>query len=292
MKPSAALVSVVLLSAAAPLRAERNVQEIRWSALKDAGRLTGGEVVPPGGGVRFESLRVTNPDGAPRTVPFLTIERPGIAGPRYALRGEVRGEDVDGQAFLEMWSFFPGGGAYFSRTLAPAGPMGALHGTFPFRAFVLPFTAEPGMRPEKLTLGVGFPGRGSVVLGPLRLIELGPGDDALVPAGAWFTSREAGLVGGIAGGLLGLVGAAVGVLASLGRARGLVLGLLRGMLAVGVASLAVLALGWWGGQPREILTVFLVVGAVGAAVPAALLGKVARQYEDLEFRRMKALDAR
>jgi hypothetical protein len=169
--------------------------------------------------------------------------------------------------------------------------MASLGGTFAFRAFVLPFTAESGMKPEKLAVNVAFPGRGTAILGPLRLVELGPGDDPLLPSGAWLTSRQIGLLGGISGGVLGLAGALVGVLASRGQARAVVLALLRGMLAVGIASLAALAVGWWSGQPREVLLPLLLVGAIGTGVPAALLGKVQRQYDELEFRRMKALDA-
>ncbi len=286
-----ALAGVAFATIAIPALAERNVQEIRWSALKAEGRLLGGEVVPPGGGIAFESLQVTNPDGSPRVVPLFVIEQPGIGGPVYALRGEVRGENVEGQAYLEMWNFFPRGGAYFSRTLAPAGPMASLRGTFAFRAFVLPFTAESGMQPEKLAVNVAFPGRGTVTLGPLRLVELGPGDDPLLPSGAWLTSRQIGLVGGIGGGFLGLMGALVGILASRGEARSLVLAVLRGMLAVGIASLAALAVGWWSGQPSAVLFLFFLVGVICSAVPAGLLGTVRRKYEELELRRMKALDA-
>jgi hypothetical protein len=277
---------------AAPARAERVVTEIRWSALKAEGRLAGGEIVPPGAGVAFESLRVTNPDASPRVVSLVVIDRPGIEAPRYAIHGDVRGEGIEGRAYLEMWNFFPGGGRYFSRTLADGGPMGSLGGTFAFRAFVLPFSAEAGMKPERLAVNVAFPGRGTVTLGPLRLVELGPGDDPFHSTGAWLNSRQIGLFGGIGGGLLGVAGALVGFLSSRGQARALVLALLRGMLAVGIASLAALALAWWSGQPGAVLFLFFLVGTICFAVPAGMLGKVRRQYEELELRRMRALDAR
>ncbi|HSB36154.1 MAG TPA: hypothetical protein VLH41_04720 [Thermoanaerobaculia bacterium] len=292
MKRPVALASLALAMFAVPARAERVISEIRWSALKVEGRLAGGEVVPPGGGVAFESLRVTNPDASPRVVPLVVIDRPGIEGPRYALRGDVRGEEIEGRAYLEMWSFFPGGGRYFSRTLADGGPMASLAGTFSFRSFVLPFTAEPGMKPERLAVNVAFPGRGTVTLGPVRLVELGPGDDPFLPTGAWLTFRQIGLYGGIGGGLLGVAGALVGFLSSRGQARALVLALLRGMLAVGIASLAALALAWWSGQPGAVLFLLFLVGAICSAVPAGMLGKIRRQYEELELRRMRALDAR
>lgn len=292
MKKSVALSSFALALIAAPVLAERTVQEIRWSALKAEGRLASGEVVPPGGGIAFESLRVTNPDGSPRLVPLFVIEQPGIGGPSYALRGEASGENVEGQAYLEMWNFFPLGGTYFSRTLAEAGPMAGFRGTFASRAFVLPFKAESGMQPEKLAVNVAFPGRGTVILGPLRLVELNPGDDPLLPSGAWLTSRQIGLFGGIGGGLLGLLGALVGILASRGEARSLVLAVLRGMIAVGIVSLAALAVGWWSGQPGAVLFLFLLVGVICSAVPARLLGAVKRSYMELEFRQTRGLDPR
>jgi len=290
VKKAVALASLSLALAALPVRAERTVAEIRWSALKEEGRLLSGDVVPAGADVTFESLRVANPEGLPRVLPLFTVDRPEIEGFRWVLRGEVRGEGIDGRAYLEMWNFLPGGGRFFSRTLGDSGPMGSLSGTFGFRGFILPFTAEPGMKPERLAVNVAFPGKGTVFLGPLRLVDLGPGDDFFLPAGSWLTSGQIGLVGGIGGGVLGLLGAAVGILASLGRARAAVLAILRVMLAIGVACLVALVVGWSKGQPFPVLFPFLLVGLIGTAVPAGLIGQIRRRYDDLEFRRMKALD--
>ncbi|MFI5118998.1 MAG: hypothetical protein ACHQM4_01215 [Thermoanaerobaculia bacterium] len=277
---------------AAPVSAERIVREISWSAVKAEGRLASGEIVPRGGDSTFESLRVTNPDGSPRTIPLFTIDAPGVKAPRYLLRGEVRGEGIEGQAYLEMWSFFAGGGMYFSRTLAQAGPMASLGGTFRFRPFILPFTAEPGMSPEKLAVNVAFPGRGTVILGRLNLVELGSGDEFFVPAGAWLSPRQISLFGGIGGSVLGVLGALVGVLASRGQARALVLGLLKGMFAFGAAAVLAAAAGWWRAQPPLLLSTLFLLGMLCTVLPASLLGKVRRQYEEKEFRRMRALDAR
>jgi hypothetical protein len=158
--------------------------------------------------------------------------------------------------------------------------MGSLSGTFPFRPFILPFTAERGMSLENLAVNVVFPGRGTVVLERLALVELDSGDDFFVPAGAWLTSRQIALLGGIAGTCAGLLGALVGFLASRGRARGLVLAVLRGMLAAGVAALLVAAAGWWRAQPHELLFMLLLLGVICTVVPASLLGKVRRDYEE------------
>ena len=172
MRKAIALAGFVATLLAAPLSAERMVRKISFSALKAEGRLAGGAIVPAGGGTRFESLRVTNPDGVTRTIPLFEIDEPGLKIPRYVICGEVSGEGIEGKAYLEMWSFFSGGERYFSRTLAEVGPMGSLSGTFGFRPFNLPFTAKPGMMPEKLAVNVAFQGRGTVSLGNLLLLEL------------------------------------------------------------------------------------------------------------------------
>ena len=292
MKRVIALAGLISTLFAAPLDAEKTIRVISWSALKAEGRLASGQVVPAGGDSTSELLRVTNPDGAPRTIPLFAIDEPGVRSPRYLFRGEVRGEGIEGQAYLEMWSFFAGGGRYFSRTLAQVGPMASLSGTFRFRPFLLPFTAEPGMSPERLAVNVAFPGRGTVILGKLSLVELGSGDDFFTPAGAWLTPRQISLFGGIGGSLLGVLGALVGILASQGQARTFVLGLLKGMFAFGAAALLAGAIGWWSAQPPVLLFTLFLLGILCTVLPASLLGKVRRQYEEKEFRRMRALDAR
>ncbi len=290
MKRLVAFFSFLCLATSAS--AERLVREISWTALKAEGTLAGGEVVPRGAGSPFETLRVANPDGMPRTISLFVIDGAGVKSSRYLFRGEVRGEGIEGQAYLEMWSFFAGGGRYFSRTLAQAGPMAALGGTFRFRPFLLPFTAEPGMAPEKLAVNVAFPGRGAVSLGKVSLVELEPGDEFFVAPGSWLTPRQISLFGGIGGSILGLLGAVVGIFASRGQARGLVLALLKGMFALGVVALLAAVAGWWRAQPSELLFTFLLFGVVCTVVPAGLFGKVRRDYEEKEFRRMRAFDAR
>jgi hypothetical protein len=289
MKKCFAAASLLLLLLPVRARAERTLRQISWPALKADGSLLGGEVVTSGGA--SASLRVTNPGPGPRVVPLFSIAPPGVTAPRYALRGTVAGEGVEGSAYLEMWNHFPGGGMYFSRTLAAAGPMASLRGTFAPRPFVLPFTTEgPGQVPAKLDVNVAFPGKGTVVLDALRLVQLDPGDEFFGADGAWLTPRQIGLVGGIGGGVLGLLGAAVGVLASQARARAVVVGALYAMLGVGLAALGAAAFAWRAGQPSALQALLVLVGVVGTAVPAGVLGRVRRAYEELEFRRMKALD--
>src|SRR5207245_1908725 len=61
-----------------------------------------------------------------------------VAGPGYVVAGQVRYEGVEGQGYLEMWTVFPDGQRFFSRTLAPRGPLAALPGESSWRRFELP----------------------------------------------------------------------------------------------------------------------------------------------------------
>ena len=285
MRRPLALASLfAVLAGARPAAAERVVRDISWSALKADGKLAGGEILPG------NLLRVANPDGAPRTVPLFALDAPGVRSSRYEIRGEVRGAGLEGTGYLEMWSFFPGGGRYFSRTLASAGPMRSLSGTFDARPFLLPFTAEPGMAPERLAVSVAFGGKGSVTLGKVQLAELDSGDEFGAVPGAWLSPSEVGRAGSIVGGVLGTLGALVGVLASRRIARPVVMALLYFALGVGVLSLFGAAAAWWAGQPRDVTYGLTLLGVIAIAVPGSLLGHVKRQYEEVELRRMKALD--
>src|SRR2546422_232090 len=90
----------------------------------------------PGGTPALE-LRATA--SGPTSLHLVTIDHPPIAGPRYVVSGEVRYQGVEGQGYLEMWTVFPDGERFFSRTLAAQGPLAALHGESTWRRFELPF---------------------------------------------------------------------------------------------------------------------------------------------------------
>jgi hypothetical protein len=107
----------------------------------------------------------------PTRVTLLTIERPGIKGPRYGLNGQIRYEGVEGIGYLEMWNHFSDGGQYFSRTLAKEGPMMELHGKSPWRPFVLSFDATGSAPTTRLVFNVVLQGRGVVYLGPVELSD-------------------------------------------------------------------------------------------------------------------------
>src|SRR5207245_437754 len=105
--------------------------------------------------------------------------------------------DVEGSGYLEMWSRFPQG-RFFSRTLEASGPLGSLRGSSDWRPFVLPFFNGPGgAPPQELTVGVVLPGRGTVAVGPLRLVQFADDENPLAAGGAWWGGRAGGLVGAV-----------------------------------------------------------------------------------------------
>jgi hypothetical protein len=238
-------------------------------------------------------VEINGPAPAPVTV--LVAMDPKVPSHRYMLRGKVMFKDVDQVAFVEMWSHFGDQGQFFSRTLAPSGPMGHLHGASDgWRELLLPFQSEPGKTPTKLVVNVVIPGKGTVKLAPFTLTtapaELWAEAPAAV-AGEWWSERQSGWLGAIGGSVIGMIGGIIGTLAGLGAARQLAVGLCVAVVACGglclVAGLVALSLG----QPWHVFFPFLLIGGIGAIVCGAKLRTVRKRYDDLELRRMSALDA-
>ena len=242
----------------------------------------------PGGAPALE-LRATA--SGPTSFHLVTIDHPQIAGPRYVVSGEVRYQGVEGQGYLEMWTVFPDGQRFFSRTLAAQGPVAALHGESNWRRFDLPFDMSGASQaPSQLEINLVLPGVGVVWLGPIRLQRaVAPTD---VASGAWWSARSGTLLGAMLGSLVGIVGAMVGVLGGRGRARRLVLGLLGGMMTVG-ACLALLGVAAaLSAQPRHVWYPLLVIGGVSGLIGLVILPAMRRRFAADELRRIDALDAR
>ena len=268
------LLVVLLASAVASSTAgaAQTLRSVSWTDLGAAGQLQNGRVLPGG------ELELQATDGAEATLPIFELQDLRISAPVYALTGEVRYDGLNGRGYLEMWSHFADGGAYFSRTLGP-GVLAPLEGSSEWRPFVVPFSNRPeAPAPVRLSFGVHHPGGGRVLLRSVSLVQYAAGEDPLRAKDAWWSARQGGLVGGVAGALVGLLGALIGVLAGSGRARGLVFGALRLMQAIGAAALA---LGVWAllrSQPYAVCYPPLVIGAVASVVPLTLTPALRRRY--------------
>lgn len=156
--------AMALLLAACAARAEETVRAVDWTV--DAA--DAGEVMEEGGRT---FLRLEGAD-RPLVLQVLSLEEPSLHGPRYALRGDVRYRDVEGAAYLEMWTELPGGGRYFTRTLAEVGPMAGMRGSSDWRPVELPFDLTGSDEtPERLVVNVVLPGAGTVDLSNLELVD-------------------------------------------------------------------------------------------------------------------------
>jgi hypothetical protein len=126
------LITTIIFTATA--RADEQViSTFSWKELADAGKLAAGTFT----GAPDNALKVENRASDAMNATVLTIVQPKITTDFYALTGEVRYDNVEGDGFLEMWSHFGEQAAYFSRTLGVAGPMAKLTGTSDWRAFTL-----------------------------------------------------------------------------------------------------------------------------------------------------------
>jgi hypothetical protein len=225
--------------------------------------------------------------GQATTVTVLSVNKPAITMRRYALAGRVKYDDVEGQAYLEMWSHFADRGRFFSRTLG-AGPMQPLSGSSEWRAFSLPFfIADRGFPPpERLVLNVVLPGGGRVEISPVLLQQSSENEDPTQLPGQWWDSSTAGLLGGVMGSFIGCLGGLIGVLSSRRRARRLVLGTMRLLIVLGAMSLALGLYALAISQPYVVYYPLLLLGFLSVALSGGLYRQIRARYATTERNKM------
>lgn len=293
----AILVLVSSVSLVATCSAQKMLAEYDWQKLAQNGQLRGGETVSVDG---KSALKIVNTNGAPLQLQLLKIPKPPISKKLYAITGELKYNGVRGDGYLEMWNFFPPlqsgmpEGQYFSRTLGVGGEMGKLSGTSDWRPFMLPFDSTGGSgSPTRLEINIFLPGQGTVFLGTLKLVEY-TGSFAslgLASSNAWWSDRAAGMVGGMGGGVLGCFGGLLGWLAWKGQARRFVVAASWVLIGLGIALglAAVVALS--EKQPYAVWFPLTLGGVLLLGIIPFRLRNSLKHYEDLELRRMTAIDA-
>jgi len=85
----------------------------------------------------------------------IPIEVPKL--PRLSYRAKLRGEDIRGNAYLEMWVTVRDKGEFFSRTLHTQ-----ISGTSDWSTHEAPFFLEPDQEPTRVKLNVVVDGTGTV----------------------------------------------------------------------------------------------------------------------------------
>lgn len=240
---------------------------------------------PPASGRVVGDTVVVRAGSAGGVFPLTTVDDPPAYSGAYALVGQIRYSDVTGRAYIEMWSVFPDGSRYFSRTLDDEGPLAAMTGTSGWREFELPFAFGDAAPPERVEIGVVLPSAGEIRLRPLQVVAVGPESST-----GWWSDRTAGLIGGIAGSVLGLLGATIGLLVSRRRARGLVVGTTIGFGLLGAGLVVAGAVAVAVSQPYAVWYPLLLLGGLLVVMSFALRIVARRAYTDAELRRMRALN--
>ena len=278
--------------AAAPVAGEEVLQHVSWSdADRPAAGLDGHLVLEDG-----ETYLRVESEAVLRTLTVLRLQEPAIGRPDYALAGEVRYEGVAGEGFLEMWSYFADGQAYFSRTLSARGLLQSLRGSSDWRPFLLPFSKGGLPAPEKLVVNVVLPSGGRVDLRNVRLVEYEEAEGALPPAfvrtrGAWWGPRAGGLVGGFLGTLSGLLFALAAYLVAAGRAPWVTAGVLAALHVLGAVSLLLGVVALALRQPYAVYYPCVLTGLLVLPLSFLLRWRRHAVQRARELRRVQALDA-
>ena len=77
----------------------------------------------------------------------------------------------------------------------------------------------------------------------------------------------------------------------MGKAKRVILTGFRMMMAAGGVSLVLGGIAVAQGLPYHVYYPLLLIGAIALLVPASTLPRLTKRYEELELRRMSALDA-
>lgn len=287
-----AITILVLLGVVRAAAGDEKLRDFIWSELQAAGRLEAGRVVPADDKTPYEHLVVENTKAGKAVITVLTIAEPKVTRPVYSVRGQVSYTGVEGEGYLEMLSHFPRGGPFYSRTVQRSGRMAGLAGSSGRRPFMLPFhITKTSDRPTKLVINVVLPGRGRVCLSAVCLAQYAKDEDPLALPGQWWSDEQAGWIGAIGGGALGLLGALIGCLGGAGKARRFVIAALKAMFLVGLAALVAGIVAVIQSQPYGVYYPLLLMGGLLTVLPLGLIPGVRKRYEQIELRRMQAMDA-
>jgi hypothetical protein len=236
-------------------------------------------------------FKVENDQSVEKTERIATFEyKPSSS--IYIVRGRVQYRDVEGTAYLEMWTVMPDGSRYFSRTVEEYGPAKKIQGTSDWREFELPFNLMEH-KPESVTLEINvvIPGKGTIELAGLTVSDI-----QTSVASEWFDARTGGIFATASGIFWGCYGALIGIiggfLASRGKGRRLVAGMFLFAIAMGVIYSVIGIAALLCGQSFRIWWLFIFSGGILLSVSLFVyLTAVRTMYKQVEQRKMQALDA-
>ena len=124
-------------------------------------------------GVSFDAEVSSDGKGALRvdatealTVPLFEVTDVEIENAMLIYQASMQSENLDGQAYLEMWVRLPGAGEFFSRGLDRP-----LTGTMSWMEVATPFLLQQGQKPDLIRLNLVVKGKGRVWIDDVRLLR-------------------------------------------------------------------------------------------------------------------------
>tara|TARA_R110002124_G_scaffold117566_3_gene274598 strand:+ start:183 stop:656 length:474 start_codon:yes stop_codon:yes gene_type:complete len=109
-----------------------------------------------------DGWKITVDNGA--SLPLFELPLEDIDSAVLTYHAELKAENLDGQAYLEMWCRLPGRGEFFSKGLnAP------VTGTTDWITCETPFLLKEGQKPDLLKLNIAATGKGTVFIRNIRV---------------------------------------------------------------------------------------------------------------------------
>jgi len=244
----------------------------------DCEDLTG--LQPPSGvelslvdGQEGKAVAITYAGQGPVSVPLYTVPVTGTGKGQLRYSARVRGENVQGQAYLELLCFLGNEGPFFSRALNEP-----LKGTTSWMSSAVPFFIAADQTPSHATLGIRFEGPGTVMVDNLALSRY-----------SWLNPAAVlGMLFGLMGGVYGICS---GILIPRGKGQRFLMGLTYVFLAISLGTLALGAGKYLSSTPDSEAYPFVLVGVIGTVLWGFFLFQTPRLYRLVERERMQAIEA-
>jgi len=101
-----------------------------------------------------------------QTIRLFEVADPGVEQCVLTYRAQLKTENVQGRAYLEMWCRVPGRGEFFSKGLH-----NAVNGTNDWASYEIPFYLKRGQRPDLVKLNLVVEGSGTMWIKGVQLLQ-------------------------------------------------------------------------------------------------------------------------
>ena len=102
----------------------------------------------------------------PTTVPLFEVTDVSLENTTVIYQARLQSQNLDGQAYLEMWVRIPGKGEFFSRSLDRP-----ITGSMSWMSVATPFFLQTGQKPDLIRLNLVVQGRGRVWIDDIHLMR-------------------------------------------------------------------------------------------------------------------------